>query len=441
MGNLPPHEVYDLKLELATVYRGLGDTTKQVNILLDLLNVESSELQKIHLKHALGIAYLDDHMRQGPDCSNVQLQAGRKYADEAWKGRKKKLLGSRDESYHETLCLLVAICEAQKDHNSAEVYQSFLPPGYQMNTEWSLISVRPQNMSAATPSTEGQVLSEARFDKEVTSLEKDPDLEYTAEFQALFEAGFDINNKLERQIALKWACAQGDLPVVRRLLRVGANVNFVDDAGETPLFSAASKGCLEIARLLLDAGATTTINQGNHESGRTAFHEGALNGHIDIVQLLLEQGVDINRRTKKGSTALIYAAAGGHVNILRFLLEQGVDIDQRNDIGWNALNLSAKKGHRDVVDLLLEKGAQINFIEMESNRGSALMQAARYGHADIVRLLLEKGAHVEIKNRRRRDAIYYARKKNQAIIVQMLEAELEANIAKAKVEAKLRKRV
>ena len=225
---LPRHEVYDLKLELATACRGLGNTAKQQDLLLELLNVESSDVQTLHVKHALAIAYLDDHMREAIDLTNSQLDAARKYADEARKGRR-RLLGSRHQSYHETIYLLVAICKAQKDHNSAEVYQGLLPPGFQTNTEWSLIAMLPHNThavtSGVTPGAEAQVLPEAGFDT-INSFEEGPDFQHAAKIRVLSKAGFDINNELERQPALKWACTKGDLPIVRWLINASADVKF-----------------------------------------------------------------------------------------------------------------------------------------------------------------------------------------------------------------------
>lgn len=119
INSLPQHEVVDLKLDLATACRGAGSTTRQQSILNGLLKLDLPKIQELHLKHTLAVAYLDD----------FQLDSARSYASEAMKGRK-KLLGRRHESYFETLSLLVTICRAQDDNDSADAYQGLLPTDY-----------------------------------------------------------------------------------------------------------------------------------------------------------------------------------------------------------------------------------------------------------------------------------------------------------------------
>lgn len=121
--SLPQHEVIDLKLDLATACRGAGDSTRQQAILNELLKLDLPKIQEFHLKHTLAVAYFDD----------FQLELARSYADDAMKGRK-KLLGRRHELYFETLNLLVTICKAQDDNDTAEVYQDLLPLNYHNHT-------------------------------------------------------------------------------------------------------------------------------------------------------------------------------------------------------------------------------------------------------------------------------------------------------------------
>jgi hypothetical protein len=82
-------------------------------------------------------------------------------------------------------------------------------------------------------------------------------------------------------------------------------------------------------------------------------------GHLEIAQLLVEGGSNMNAaRTDTGSTALMAASFKGHLEIAKLLIEEGANVDTaRTDNGWTALMRAAKKGHLEIVRLLLTSGA------------------------------------------------------------------------------------
>ncbi|MCB0322137.1 MAG: ankyrin repeat domain-containing protein [Bdellovibrionales bacterium] len=59
-------------------------------------------------------------------------------------------------------------------------------------------------------------------------------------------------------------------------------------------------------------------------------------GHIEVVQQLLDEGVDVNVRGPRGSTALMFAAGGGHLDVVKILVARGADLSVREDGGWTA---------------------------------------------------------------------------------------------------------
>lgn len=171
------------------------------------------------------------------------------------------------------------------------------------------------------------------------------------------------------------------------------DVDSKDDEGWTPLSWAAQTGHVEIVRLLLEMGLDVKAEEKFRE---TALHRAAANAALTVARLLLEKGADIEAKTSEGWTALQVAAKGGHEAIVRLLLENGADIEAKTSDGWTALQVAAKGGHEAVVWLLLENRADI---EAKTYNGwTALNRAAVEGHEAVVRLLLENGADVEAKN-------------------------------------------
>ncbi|KXG52095.1 uncharacterized protein PGRI_083790 [Penicillium griseofulvum] len=118
----------------------------------------------------------------------------------------------------------------------------------------------------------------------------------------------------------------------------------------------------------------------------------ASEGHANIVQLLLDQGADVNAQDGKNGTALQAAALEGHAHIVRLLLDQGADVNAQG--GWygTALQAASLRGHGEVVQMLLDQGADINARGGED--GTALHSAALGGHPENIRLRLKRGADV-----------------------------------------------
>src|SRR5687767_13975433 len=104
------------------------------------------------------------------------------------------------------------------------------------------------------------------------------------------------------------AAMQNDVAAVRALLRQGADVNAAQGDGMTALHWAAQRGNAELARLLLDSGASLTA--GTRIGHYTPLHVAARAGHADVVRVLLDKGADATARTtNSGATALHFAAA------------------------------------------------------------------------------------------------------------------------------------
>jgi ankyrin repeat protein len=110
------------------------------------------------------------------------------------------------------------------------------------------------------------------------------------------------------------------------------------------------------------------------------------NNPSKVREILNDQRKVVWLEDKSLSSALLNAAYQGHELIVQLLLENGANVNTTD--GDSALARASQNGHQQIIWLLLEKGADINSVD----RDYLLLDASQSGQEQIVRLLLEKGA-------------------------------------------------
>jgi ankyrin repeat protein len=119
---------------------------------------------------------------------------------------------------------------------------------------------------------------------------------------------------------------------------------------------AANSGQLDIVNLLLAAGAEVDAKD---ELGWTAMMKACYNdlqdrGYPEVVKRLIEAGADPNQRIAYGIRPLMLAAGYGEAAVCEALLAGGADVLARNDGGLTALMMVKDKFYVDVINLLHE---------------------------------------------------------------------------------------
>lgn len=121
------------------------------------------------------------------------------------------------------------------------------------------------------------------------------------------------------------------------------------------------------------------------------FRQAALDGDLEKVKMLLQQGVECNAADEEGRTALMLASFNGHSEIILMLMKEGAVIDQRDYMDRTALIYGATGAFPETVRILLENGADPNSVDSEEHF-SPLMYAAAEGHLEVVKVLVQYGA-------------------------------------------------
>ncbi|XP_062593543.1 ankyrin-1-like [Saccostrea cucullata] len=176
------------------------------------------------------------------------------------------------------------------------------------------------------------------------------------------------------------------------LLNNGDEINSYDTENrDSPLSMACYRGRDSTVQLLLNNGADINLCEKN---GASPLHVACHDGHDSTVQLLLNNGADINLCEKNGASPLYIACQNGHDITVQLLLNNGADINLCDNDGDSPLYIACQNGHDSTVQLLLNNGANINLCN--KNGISPLYIACQNGRDSTVQLLLNNGADINL---------------------------------------------
>ena len=189
----------------------------------------------------------------------------------------------------------------------------------------------------------------------------------------------------------------------RRMGLLGATLLLVSLAGsveaqDAGLIAAARQGDADAVQGLLAGDADPNLAQGD---GMTALHMAALEGHADVVSVLLGAGAEVGATTRIGAyTPLHLASQGGHGAVVRALLEKGADARRATtNSGTTPLHLAARvMDGEEAAAALLEQGADVNAHEGSVGQ-TPLMFAAAYNRTPTIQVLLKHGADPNLATR------------------------------------------
>lgn len=115
-------------------------------------------------------------------------------------------------------------------------------------------------------------------------------------------------------------------------------------------------------------------------------------GHVRIIEILLQNKADVNLRDEDGWNAIHFACWVGSVQAL--IQFEGKQCDWTTIVGEvSALHIAAANGHFEVVEYLLNMSSTFNVNKIDRYGCTILLEATRNGHTEMVKFLLQRGAN------------------------------------------------
>ncbi len=245
-------------------------------------------------------------------------------------------------------------------------------------------------------------------------------------------AAADASDPAFRQTPLMVAARFGHLPIAQLLIERGAQVDAQTRAGATPKFRSPASNSGSKGAGIIRGGWPERGERDSTPGAKTPLLYAAREGHVDVAKLLLDKGASLEKADADGVTPLLMATFNGRFSVARLLIDRGANVNAVDWYGltplWAAIdwrNLEVPGPTREngvdreatfaFIQTLLDKGADPNvrtkeypplhrwimrlgsFAWADLTGQTPFLRAASAGDVKTMRLLLEHGADPNIK--------------------------------------------
>lgn len=225
---------------------------------------------------------------------------------------------------------------------------------------------------------------------------------------------------------------------------IKVDVNIKTEKGESALGIAARLNNFDMFKLLLNHGAFVDYYHHNSKEGLyyggTPLYHAIRNENVEMVDLLLNKGANVNVQLKDGTSVLHVAIKSGNEEIIKRLLNRDTDVNAKmnkssSDRDLTPILQATENNLIEIIKILIKKGANINDIAtVQSERMSIIDIAVKYGFRGGILLLttvLNLGADINL-------SCIYEKKNCDKYLKQLIEKHiLKLKAAKLFVNEKL----
>jgi ankyrin repeat protein len=202
----------------------------------------------------------------------------------------------------------------------------------------------------------------------------------------------------EQRTPMHFACLNGSVEVARLLVNMGASVRAKDSESMTPLLYACNSGSLKLVKYLVANGGRSLLDDVDN-AGNTALIIASRRGHLDLCQWLVKVGLDYNKVSAKGVNAAASAEEAGFSKVEKWLRQYASRAASREmDRQANMTQLSKFISAGSLTDVrrVIENGVFVNGAMEHGN--TPFHFACANGILDICKLLVDNGSDMNVIN-------------------------------------------
>jgi ankyrin repeat protein len=203
----------------------------------------------------------------------------------------------------------------------------------------------------------------------------------------------DLNKRYEDGLTLLWyAVVKKRTDIVSILLKAGADAGINDSSGNSLIKYSVETRRFEIAKLLKRFGGSLKPKEGI-DLLKTAL----IIGDSNLVQILVELGVNINLKFEDGLSALWIAVFNNNPEVLQVLVSAKANLNIKDNTGKSVLMWCVVNDRKELAQILIDGGANINL--MDNDKRTALILAVLADKPRMVHLLIKNDAKIDLKDK------------------------------------------
>jgi|SRR5690554_133262 len=218
---------------------------------------------------------------------------------------------------------------------------------------------------------------------------------------------------------LMWAGSKGNYELVKLLIEKGSDIHIIDDKGNNLQTFTAMGGTTDhrIYDLYIESGLNLAIP--NRNGGNVIHFLAQQVEDIKAFDYFLNKGLNLNSKDKDGSTVFHYASSQGNINLLNQLINAGLDVKALNDNKENALFFAAKGKRRFfneqvVFEYLVNLGLDA---QLTNSTGNNLLHYLAVGNKSesVFSFILDQNVDVQKVNTEGNTPLMNAAERNNAV--------------------------
>ena len=214
--------------------------------------------------------------------------------------------------------------------------------------------------------------------------------------QCLIEHGayLNISDETNNNCILIPAIENDDIEMMKYLLSLEDIYSFnllneINQNGHTPLTYSIYKNRTSLSKLLIESGSNIEYANQQYQN-YNSLHYATLNNNLEIIELLISKGININSLTTNKETALHIASKNNFVSIAKYLCNNGIDVyKSTRDEGYTAFHYASEYGCKEILSLLYYQYSYDPRIRTKDG-STALHLATKYDQYSTVKFLIEK---------------------------------------------------
>lgn len=218
----------------------------------------------------------------------------------------------------------------------------------------------------------------------------------------LLNAGADKNRYpgSSRRTVLHIAAYEGQDDAVRVLLMRQADIDPKDLIGDTPLADACIRGHVEIARMLVEAGASLTRT---NSDDYTPFQQAAIRDRSAVVRLLLEGGFPLQLDLPQGRSLVEHLVHFGCANTMEVILDHAEPGVLTPTLLGRCAHIALRADDTTMLPLLLRRdGVDLDAESAKEGFGTALQECAYHGNLKMAKVLMAHQPGVDVNKQQGR---------------------------------------